>query len=765
MDLLAIAAADPTVIPLWAAFLFAIGMYPVGMFFGCSTCCDPCSACTQGSLPETVTATLNGFTGHNKQWLGDLSFSACYGGGASGKIDGPGPETPDINPEGSRGPITTVSLTDGGSGYAKLGRTAPTLSASAYAHESGSGASFNVTVTKAPQPDECGIDYWEVTGITVASGGEGYIPSDFMLFDVAEGDSVEISATANITIGRIEPTITLAIDSPSGSGADISAVLEEAPGAPPLAKTWLIDSVTIEDGGDNYTHLDAVVITLAEGSEQGSSASLALVTDNAEPTLSASVISTGGDGASLSVTLTEGVSSPSGSAVWAVTSITVDTPGEAYSEGDYVPIGIVDGDARSGGCLAFVTEVDESGGIVAVTIYEGGEYFKGGPITSVQVDSGGEYWMLDGSIVAAELTNGGKYYREDASLPPYVADVAVTVSPQANGNGAQITATVGSDTEEVATFGKITALTIENTGDSYLAWRWLAFDCCDHALNGKTFVLKRNNLEWAPPGISVNFAGHDISVECIYSHRICGGWHWPFLAAFAGSRSVEQFSHRILVGFRGPSEPPVAAVLTRDALDWPESRQESACAASFYTQSIISDCDELAFEGAGQGGRTISVSAGGDYEAQDGFPGGSMSGCSACCQGYAVPPEEITVNVQDLRTNPTTSISGNYVLARISNQYWDFAIPGQPFALQVWISAFDCARHLDEGGCNNCIKKCGVFGGVTVSDFDGRRCPGEAEACDDFCIDTPICAPPPGIEIPINFLGKCFPPEFIITTT
>lgn len=61
MDLLAIAVADPTVLPLWAAFLFAVGMYPVGMFFGCTPCCDPCVCASGATLPDTITVTLDGF--------------------------------------------------------------------------------------------------------------------------------------------------------------------------------------------------------------------------------------------------------------------------------------------------------------------------------------------------------------------------------------------------------------------------------------------------------------------------------------------------------------------------------------------------------------------------------------------------------------------------------------------------------------------------------------------------------------------------------
>lgn len=60
----AIQSAEPTALILWSVLAFAAGMYPVGLMLGstCSPCCGtPCTQCTQGSLPDTVTVTLSGF--------------------------------------------------------------------------------------------------------------------------------------------------------------------------------------------------------------------------------------------------------------------------------------------------------------------------------------------------------------------------------------------------------------------------------------------------------------------------------------------------------------------------------------------------------------------------------------------------------------------------------------------------------------------------------------------------------------------------------
>ena len=535
MDLLAAIAADPTLLPLWAVMLFAAGMYPIGMIFGCSSCCDrQCNHCT-GTLPETLTVAIDGIPeSHPGDPLITLSFSGCGGSGGSGIATAPGQSALDSDPIDDRGPITAVSLTDGGSGYAKLGRAAPTLSASVYT-STGSGASLDVTVTKAG-PDECGLHYWEVSKVTVLDGGTGYDPWDGVWISPSEGDSADSGAVASITLAQLPPDLTLAVESQAGSGAELTPGVFETWWSTPQARAWSIYFVTVDDGGDGYTHLDTVKITRGPGTINpdgwGGDASLALVTANTEPTVSASVQSAGGTGAALTVTLAETViyPPPAYSAVpaWAVQSIAVDSPGTGYAYLDLVFVSVVDGDTRSTPAGAIVTAVDANGGIVEVYVFDGGEYFKGGPITAVSVADGGAYVKRNGQIESVAIIDGGRYYREDASLPPYVASVTVNINQTwpSDGEGAVITATVGDDPQDPENFGKITGLTLENGGAGYLGY--LLSRNCLARFNGRSVVVKqRTNLPckyvWECAHESCELEVETVSVELPFSFMIPDG--------------------------------------------------------------------------------------------------------------------------------------------------------------------------------------------------------------------------------------------------
>lgn len=283
-------------------------------------------------------------------------------------------------------------------------------------------------------------------------------------------------------------------------------------------------------------------------------------------------------------------------------------------------------------------------------------------------------------------------------------------------------------------------------------------------------MLRRDGVESVSSvdGGQVRVGGHFIPAACVYSHRMCGGWHDPFTVGPGWNRQVEYFSHRILVGYRGPALSPVASV--ERALEFTdEATRDSACHAYFGADTLIANCGDFAFEGTGSNGKTISVSAGGDYDAQDGFPGGSMAGCSACCQGADVPPAEITVNLQDLRPGAMPDLSGDHVLAKVNGnfQLWFLTVAG--IQVRVWMDAEFCARHPDAGGCDHCIKKCAVFGAVftggAFGGWDTRLCDlDEAQQCEAACLDTPMCAPPAGVEITLSHTDPCGDPDFIITT-
>ena len=111
----------------------------------CSACCNRCG-CAHGKLPYTMTVTLASLANKTHGNYCDLSISSCYGGGAAGVAAAPGgcdgeedsacavigstggkcDATPTYDPS-DRGPLSGTVLTESGSGYAKIGRVAPTI--------------------------------------------------------------------------------------------------------------------------------------------------------------------------------------------------------------------------------------------------------------------------------------------------------------------------------------------------------------------------------------------------------------------------------------------------------------------------------------------------------------------------------------------------------------------------------------------------------------------------------------------------------------
>lgn len=318
MDLLALIAAEPTLLPLWAVLVFAAGMYPVGMLFSCTPCCDPCVCASGSTLPETITVTLDGFTDYSKKQLCTLSFSACYGSGGSGTVDAPGQSSPESDPVDDRGPITAVSLTDGGGGYAKLGRTAPTVTVTGTSH-SGTGATFDVTL--AQSQDSCGLDLWAVSKVT-ATGGEGYIDGEELTFSVAEGDTEEASAFATIQLGRVAPTVTVTSTSGSGSGATFDVTLAQSQDSNGRDQ-WAVSKVTMT-GGTGYETYDFLAFGVAEGDTELEAALARLAIGRAAPTLTLPGNATGT------------VSTQFTGDAYSVSAVTVTDGGSGYADGEFL---------------------------------------------------------------------------------------------------------------------------------------------------------------------------------------------------------------------------------------------------------------------------------------------------------------------------------------------------------------------------------------------------------------------------------------------
>ncbi len=728
--MLAAIAADPTAVPLWLVVALAAGMYPFGFMLGseCSACCDKCSLCTEGTLPETVTVTLGGYTDKTQgPYLCNLQFSACYGDGAAGRITAPGGD-----PDADAGPISAVSLTSAGSGYAKLGRVIPTVTATA---DGGSGAEFSVTLTAAH--DSCGLDYWAVSKVAVLTAGSGYVDDQSINFNIASGDTQQAYASARLKAVRVAPAATLEVSSEQGTGATFSVAFDSIPGTPPQ---WVVDSVTVNAAGDLYVTGDIATLTPSANTITVGPADFFVKAAHAEPTVSASVSTTAGTGAALSVTLSP-VVSYDGSDAWKVSAIGIDDAGSGYEVYDSVGVVADDGIIRIA-ASAWVDAVDSSGAILSITVWNGGEYLKGGPITAVEVTSPGIYYGDSGEADSVKIDNGGFYYREDASAAPYVAAVTVQINQSAPsaGAGAEISATVGDDPEDAATFGKITALTIDAAGDDYLAWRWLANACCGHYMNGKPITLKRNG--------------------CVYTHTECGGY------TFSENGTGASLTHTIRVTYNGPTQPPTAAVFGT-----------SLCARTFTTQSLVTDCGDFAFTASSPDGVTASVAPGGDYIG----PPTSEDCCHPCCRRDEPPPEEIAVEVlwaNDMPprfytrwSNAGTYPNGTYVLAKAAG-LGCLGWSGNGFSVRLETCDFSCQQ---------CLKTCKVvittplviavlrgMGDTTWNSplqglqderflsFPGRPPNVEASACGEECVDaciatTPSCSPVSSTQYDFGF--------------
>jgi hypothetical protein len=491
ITLLALIAAEPTLLPLWAVLVFAAGMYPVGMLFSCTPCCrkNPCDLCTEGTLPDTLTVAFSGLAEkvRGPSFI-TLGFEACHGSGAAAIVTAPTGDPPgDLE---DAGPITAVELTNGGSGYASLGRVAPTLSAYANSFGGGTGAEFSVSTQLAQ--DECGRDYWKVSSVVAKAGGSGYSDGDQIVVTVSEGDTVGQDAVITLFTTRSEPTLTPSVQG-SGSGADLSVVLSQNTGTP---DTWRVASVTVNDGGSGYTNGSEVVFELGEGDavDFWSTAYGTIVTSRIEPTPPIVPFIYGnypdGTGAVLTPTIAP-LSTTPGQETWTVASVAIDEPGSGYAVNDeFWAWG--EGFGGSTACIVVVTEVDANGGITAFSLPQGGgEFYKdSGEIASVEVFWGGHYYKGGGAVGATVVSDGGIYYREDASLPVHVAAVTVTITQAApsDGEGAELSAEVDDDPSS-PTFGQIVSLTIDDGGDGYLAH--FMYDSCFARLDGRSFVLKR----------------------------------------------------------------------------------------------------------------------------------------------------------------------------------------------------------------------------------------------------------------------------------
>jgi hypothetical protein len=637
MDWLVAIAADPTHLPLWGVLLFAVMAYPVGILFGCSNCCEagPCTECEEGELPDTVTVTFSNLAQTRpSERLLPLEFVSCFGSGAAAAVSAPGGDRVD-----DRGPVEAVELLDPGSGYAVLGRIAPTVTASA---PTGTGA--GLTVSLEQKADKCGRDYWAVSGLTLTAGGTGYPSSGSVTFSAASGDTVETPAVATFTAGASAPTLTASVS--GGTGAVLAVNVTTANWMDdPIEygeSRWKISSISVTTAGTGYTNGTDVTISLGTGDVQVISAKAKIVTDPARiaPDIGPVEVygSEDGSGAVLTASLESYTSG--GQTLWRLAGVTIVNGGTGYTEGKFWRCEVTSASAGSPSVLAYgIHHVDGSGTITSIEFWDNIAAWKDGvgPIQSVtMVPTTGYYgthtggiFYKSGAITAVSLTSGGTYYREDAELPPYIADVEVDIVPNPPrggmglGTGATFSAVIDDDPES-ATFGKITGVTITNAGTDYLAWFKLYTDCCQDFYGDAEIVLKRQT-----------------SNPCMYRHRMCspGGRQGYISAEYLGS-----------------DDPMLVRIVTTQSAD------TFVCGVNLYAETLISDCSAIDLTASDEAGAEATVVGGGVYDELYRNPGGDA--CEPCCYGSDEVPEEFEVELTDSRGVEGFNWSGTYVMQR-----------------------------------------------------------------------------------------------------
>ena len=247
--------AEPQSMLAFLLLTFAAGMYPVGMFFGsvCGGCCG-CVACAEGTLPDTITVAISGYVDEQVEGpdLAFLSFSSNYGSLAEGKVTAPGGD-----PATDKGPISAVSVTGGGSGYAVLGRVAPTLTISGYPYGSGTGATFTPTLNNTQDAGNNNFDLWSLASVAV-SGGTGYADFEPLTITVADGDTQVSLASAITFVDKSPPTLTL-------SGTATATIVLSGVSIFLDYPYYTVGSVAVTNGGSGYTNGQALTFSAGAG--------------------------------------------------------------------------------------------------------------------------------------------------------------------------------------------------------------------------------------------------------------------------------------------------------------------------------------------------------------------------------------------------------------------------------------------------------------------------------------------------------------------
>ena len=534
--------------------------------------CGQCG-CECGSLPYAMTVTFSGLQNKSHTPHCPLTITSNFGHGASGITMAPGGDSsgqlsevlileggcgyaklghvePTLSISGGSGTGATFTPTlepvdpavsescrtwrlksvamSGGSGYLDgdsltiaatngatevwpaaatlaIGRVQPTVSATA---AGGTGATFGVTLAKSQ--DSNGRDIWAVSKVTM-TGGTGYEAGDLLTFGIAEGDTEEAAASAEITAGKAPPTLTI----PGNATGTVST-------QPIGDGNYSVSAVTVTSGGSGYTNGAYLTFGKAANDVVVTNATARVMVKYIEPQNAiVDVVSASGSGAVLQP-VWQLVSTPTwlrpNIKVYRLASVTVLNGGTGYADYDSIFISFPSG-ANGGVYYSAVIDTDIVGAngeiqqvyvedgsqgnlyrgartdvLESVELLGGGSYYKDLGGLAVKVTNGGAYYRTSPTPNAVTVASGGEYYRESKTAAPCVASVSIIATGCAgsSGYGWALLSPVIDTTAGSPTFGTITGATVtQNSPTPQRSWWWRETN--QELLNDTPLVLVANS--------------------------------------------------------------------------------------------------------------------------------------------------------------------------------------------------------------------------------------------------------------------------------
>lgn len=407
------------------------------------------------------------------------------------------------------GVIVSASVTNGGSGYAKVVYDAPTLTATV------SGGTGGVLSINGYSKIVGGMfdGYYVPTGISVVSGGSGYTNNAPVTLSLGTGDEwAPGSGAPDITIRtKADPPAdewTLTPYLTNGSGLVVSLTLEQGADIAGYGPMFYATAATVVNGGTGYavddeidaagsttlegnpcavvvssvdsngavTGLDVIFTGYHEGVDTGVITSVVISSNRAsrKRTIAACDVPIAivqqppatGSGAEVKATVEVNESSPN---FGMVTALTVVNGGSGYAAGSGAELSVTlepyQGDCGFDAWQVASINVDKSGsGYLpsdTVTIKaSAGDTVVYGASATIEVDE-------DGGITAVPVGSQGRYYRDDAKATPHLENLTVTVQGPSI-SAATVVANVNDDPGS-ASFGKVTSFSVTDGGSGYVA--------------------------------------------------------------------------------------------------------------------------------------------------------------------------------------------------------------------------------------------------------------------------------------------------------